>query len=651
MATYTAIGAGGNWSSAATWGGAGFPGAADTAILNGTSGSVTVDVPSTCLTLTATGYNTNLVMTSTLTMATGGTCTLPSGASGQLTGTGALILNGTNALTTNGKAIPTLTYGTAGTKTITGNSTIATLNVNSATTHNGLYTLTVSNISLMSTLAGTTTVQFGTAGTHSGTSVMSCSVNWSGNGAINVTGSITYTSFDHTSYTGTFTVNTGVMPIVTGTTVLNASATYVSGGTGASMRFAGASGYNMTSNGVQLPYDLSFNTSSIKTLLDNWTVPHTNQFTALTSASTFNGFKFIIKGVFNTAAGVSGTTVFEFQTGANLTGGAGGSSCPFTFNGNVTISGNVSYGGSGVMTYTSGTITTTGSTITFISAATMNCSGITFANIAMGGNATITLSSALVQTGSLSGAYTVTANGYTWTIGGGLPTSGTCGIGTGTTEFILNGTGSVSNASLTVAGKLTINTAGTITLGNFNLGAGAVLKYVAGTISGTSVITCTENISLDLATIPTPPSFTSTASVGVTLLSKLVCNAMNCLGAYFFNFATGAYDVECNALTITSNGSVYILGGQTLKVNTSISMLMGASTVPGLRALSGVMGLNYRGTYANCAIYRANLANINASASVIPIYNWNGNGTNNCTRVYTVSNKDIRGAGYTIINI
>jgi len=68
MTTYTAVSGGGNWSSNSTWSPSGHPVQGDTAILNSSSGNVTVDVASACDDLDCTGY------TNTLTLSAGLTC-------------------------------------------------------------------------------------------------------------------------------------------------------------------------------------------------------------------------------------------------------------------------------------------------------------------------------------------------------------------------------------------------------------------------------------------------------------------------------------------------------------------------------------------------------------------------------------------------
>lgn len=116
--TYTAVAAGGNWNSAATWDvGTGYPVAGDTAILNATlTGTVTVTAAAACAVLnmennggTLALGNNNITCTSNVTVD--GTITA---------GTGAIILSGTagKTLKTNGVTVPNISI-TSGAQTIT----------------------------------------------------------------------------------------------------------------------------------------------------------------------------------------------------------------------------------------------------------------------------------------------------------------------------------------------------------------------------------------------------------------------------------------------------------------------------------------------------------------------------------------------------
>jgi hypothetical protein len=80
MATYTAAADGGNWADDATWGGGGHPVAGDTAILNATSGNVTLSAAAACAVLDCTGYTGTLAF-ATYSLTATGNVTLPSGMS------------------------------------------------------------------------------------------------------------------------------------------------------------------------------------------------------------------------------------------------------------------------------------------------------------------------------------------------------------------------------------------------------------------------------------------------------------------------------------------------------------------------------------------------------------------------------------------
>jgi len=652
MAVYTAIPTGGNWSSAATWGGAGFPVAGDTANIPSTClAPVTVDVASACLILNCTGFNSNLVMSNTLTIATGGSVTLPSGASGALTGSAALILNGAVSLTTNNKAIPALTYGTAGTKTVTGTFDVTGLfTVSAATIQTGGILSIKGGATFTGNLSGSSTVII-YAGTISGAGVVSVnSLQWSGSGAVTIAGGVSLNNFDHTSFTGTLTINSGVLFVVAGTTVLNASATYTSGGAGASIRFGGAGAYNMTSNGVQLPFDFSCNTGNVHTLLDNWTI--TGQFTTLTTACTFNGFKFILQSTVTLAAGLNGTTVYEFGTGFNLAGGAGGSSATFVFNGNGTISGSFAIGNGSIITYTSGTINASSGTLSIISSnVTLNIgSSINFGTLSSSssGNPTnITLNNDLYCVniaGSSNAIFTfnsLTSNVY---CSGSLPTSNVVTL-QGTSKVIMNGTGNINNSSLSITVILEINTAGTISIGAAIIRL--LFRYIAGNItniSGSGYLGCYSGVSLDIANIPTMFEIRAMTSSAITLLSNLNCKSMTAGTAVTLNFS-GSFNITCQDIVISTNSGIYCPNGSLVTVTNSITLYPTSGTVPSLRALAGIMYLKYTGTYANCLIFKGSLVNIDASQSTIPIYIWGAGVATNCTNVKVVTGADIGGGG------
>ena len=157
--------------------------------------------------------------------------------------------------------------------------------------------------------------------------------------------------------------------------------------------------------------------------------------------------------------------------------------------GTITISGNVYYS-AGTLTYTAGTVTTTGSTL-HLGASTALPSGITWNNLTISNAGTYTLAANTTLTGSLvadaNSNSNIILNNDNLYIGGGLTIGNGNGAGglSGTTNLILNGTGTWSQVSGSVANNLTINTAGTITVSGtvgYNTGT---LTYTAGTVTTT----------------------------------------------------------------------------------------------------------------------------------------------------------------------
>ena len=203
-----------NWStvsSASATNAGTFPVAADTAIFDAGSITCTVNVASACAVLTMTGFNASLAMNAILTVS--GACTLPSGASGGLTGTSALTLSGTQTLTTNGKTIPALTSTTTSSvKTIVGNLTTGNFTVTNNSTFNGNKIIVTGTTVFSGNCAGTTIVEFqtgailvGGAGICTTSFIFNGNVTWSGTVAV---GAMTWT---YTS--GTITATSGTLSI------------------------------------------------------------------------------------------------------------------------------------------------------------------------------------------------------------------------------------------------------------------------------------------------------------------------------------------------------------------------------------------------------------------------------------------------------
>jgi hypothetical protein len=135
----------GDWNNTATWStssggapGASFPTSADAAILDATSGSitVTVNVTSACASLTATGYTGTLTFGS-VTLTSSGSVTLGSGMTMTGTGAGQLRIN-SGTMTSNGISTTLPTLGLGGSVTLNTNGTTWT---NISVISSGTYTL------------------------------------------------------------------------------------------------------------------------------------------------------------------------------------------------------------------------------------------------------------------------------------------------------------------------------------------------------------------------------------------------------------------------------------------------------------------------------------------------------------------------------
>lgn len=653
-----------NWStvsSASAVNAGTFPVAADTAIFDAASLTCTVNVASACAVLTMTGYNTNLVMNADLTVS--GTCTLPSGASGALTGTSTLILStATQSLVTNSKAIPALTFSIAGTKTITGTSTITGLLTTTGTTvfNGGGFTVT-GGMTIGGNLSGTTTMALN-GGTFTGAFVVTNTTTYSTATAITIASSMTLPNLVHsTGYTGTFTINNGVTLNIAGNVNLNASATYVAGGSTAGLRLTGAS--TITPNGLTLPYNFSSTGAGTKTLAANLTLGSGKSFEVLTNNCAFNGFRLYMSGTFTTGTNISGTTVFEFNTGATLNTGIGIITAPIVFNGDVTWAGSVRFGTGANITYTSGTINATSGTLG-ISQTSVTLTGwstnINIGTIGIYVNATGAVNCLTdIYCGSIvsfSNPCILSLNSATNKVyvSGSLPTTLTTTLG-GTATIVMNGTGTWNWISMSVVQAVEINTAGTISLGNMNVRKS--FKYIAGSITDLGAeIYLNPPATLDLDTLPIRVGVRFNSTGVMTLASNLNCTTFGKLttSQYTSMSVVGGFNIDCNNFVVVGNGDTLTLqSGQTMTVNTMIRIsgttfltpytgtTINAST-PGVQT-----SIAYLGTPENSKVAYALLTDIDAFPSPMPIYTMYGS-VSNCLNAYAATVEDIGSAGATL---
>lgn len=408
MATRTVSNGGGSYNSTGTWVEGAVPTSADDVVFTATSGNLVINTTSAAKTVNMTSYTGTISGTSTWTVS--GNVTLVTAAT--FSGSWTMIINATATLTSNGK-----TFNNAFTWSGTNTTTLADNWIWSGT-------VTFSTTTLNRTSAGVGESTFkGTisAGTVTGTSKFTfdgCSITSPNianvmevnttSGTFNITGSnfiITGTSFTYVA--GNTNCNTSTVKVY-GVSTLNVSGA----NTGVVTSSSGINFYNLTlgqpatNTGV---VTLSSNITTIGTFTTN----NTGNTTVVCNGSTIYCSGNLVS---NTAYG-GGSAAAIIGTSTLVISGTGTWSCSasvaasvnlnMTINtaGTFTVSSNV-YFNNATMTYTAGTVVTTGSTLWLFSvlssAVTLNTAGITWNNVAnFSGSSTLTLNSLLTVSGNM----------------------------------------------------------------------------------------------------------------------------------------------------------------------------------------------------------------------------------------------------------
>jgi len=357
MAVRTIAAGGGNWNATATWMEGIVPILGDTVFAAVTSGQLTVNVASECTSIDFTNYTNTLTMNAILSV--GGNVTLV--AAMTIAGASVLKLTATGTLTSNGKTWPNGMTCTAtflathtlvddwtigGTLTLTagylGSGTKDFFNGNNLYIGGGLAVQGSGNASV----DGTTTFILNGTGTWSaGTS--SAVLN---NLTFNTTGTITIGNVAKRG--GTLTYIAGTMN-VSGTLTLRLVATTLntSGMVWNSVTFGDAVTYTLTSD---------FNVRGLTLGL--------SAVTTTINGSTINVSGNIVMG----GSIITGTTNLK-MTGGTFTGiSTAQLRLPLEIAGDVTISDSAEFRyNTGTLTYTSGKVTTTGSTLLIALATTL----------------------------------------------------------------------------------------------------------------------------------------------------------------------------------------------------------------------------------------------------------------------------------------
>lgn len=377
-----------NWS--ATSGGvnnASVPTSADSATFNGlggagnTSSIISATVTILSLTITA-AYTATMTHNAVLTVA--GSITL--GANYTIAGASAITISATSTFTSSGKTWPNnIIHTNTQTCTLVGNLTVSGLvTITGATTTNRTATETLNyngGIAVNNTLAGTAVIILA-GGTWSGTNTTGIANSLTINGNITISGNVYYR-------TGTLSHTSGT-PVVTGSTL------------------------NLTANATLNTSTMSWNNVSISAGTI-YTLTSSLNINGLLSAAVGGGTAVnrttseVINcfGGFNIGNNFTGTATIVAKGGTLISNGFAAINGPsLTIDGNVTFSGNFTYGG-GTMTYLSGNVITQNSLLA-TGNSTLNTKGITWNNVQL--NDTVTLTSDFTAIGSFTQINLTTIN-------------------------------------------------------------------------------------------------------------------------------------------------------------------------------------------------------------------------------------------------
>lgn len=283
------------------------------------------------------------------------------------------------------------------------------------------------------------------------------------NGASTFTASTTILSLTFSGYTNTITINTGQTITIAGNFTDDTNHGWTVTGSG-KITISAAS--TITSGGKTFPGAVTFTNTNTKTLSGNWVISGLLTFSGATTLNWTTNESISCSGITATAS-CSGTAKI-ILTGGTWSG-ASVVSNNLDIQGNVTVSSSVFYQ-TGTLTYISGTVTTTGSTLNINANTTLNTNGITWANITVAAASTITLNSLLTVSGILS-----TSNiAVTW--------AGTDGWTCGT--FNSDATTSGGNQTFANGKTYTITTA----LTGFKSRVGSILLFTSDHASNRAII-------------------------------------------------------------------------------------------------------------------------------------------------------------------
>lgn len=578
--------------------------------------------------------NGNVTITGTVTKA-GGTITY---LGGTVTTTGSTLCISSNA--------GTLVTNTLNTNGITWNNVYLSADGYAITT-----TLT-SNLTINGLVTqGTTAIINRTT-----TETVTCAGGFSISGTLSGTANITWTGGSWSQSSTTYAINNNIT--IAGDVTLSGTNTSYGVGT-----FTYSSGtVTVTGNSFRIFDNCTLNTNGMAFNEINFGTGGTAKTVTLTSNLLLNGQIYCSTtngGVFNrtttetvtcngiqvTALGsISGTALINLNGGTWTCLSTGGVTSDMTIGGNVTISGNVNYG-TGTLTYSSGIVTTTASTLT-LGTCTLNTNGISWNNVTLNSTTKIiTLTSGLFVGGLLTNSGVSTINpttGETITLGGGL-----------TTNAILSGSATVIFTGGTWSGNGSSLISNTNISGSFTIGSNATyggvatnaLKYVSGSITVTnSTLTISGSCVLDIGAVNwdnltfTGPATTASLSSSLYVSRSLSVNASRAFTSSLNTpsswscYTLTSTATTANVISLQSGSSYEVRNALILNTavpTSNISVISNSSTV------GAILTLNHGSTCNSCA----NFTRITASFGR-PINSFNSIVTQ-CGNVYSYTNKGV----------
>jgi hypothetical protein len=570
-----------------------------------TNGSTT----SGATTTSSTGINwnnvtlyTTLNLTSNFTCVgtlTSGVCTITRAASenvylgGSLTMSGtitstaaAIIMNGTGTWSGSSALIAPLTIDTSGTITISGAVFFSTrtLTYTAGTVTTTGSTLTISASCTLAT-NGITWNNFTTSTTATITLTNNFSMSgvWTSRaGTITFAGAGTFNSTGSISFSSTAAVTTkNALPNITTITISNNATTTLAGDITAS---------GLVTLGVTSSSTIISSTGGARTITCSagLTIGSTTGFVACNVNLKITG------GTISSSGSLSGgyiqiNSTYQFEIDGNVTFAAANA---------LYMYGGVTTGTGGTFKYTSGTVTTTGSSI-YVQAMNFNSGSIAWNNVwFISGSASTTVLQSnitvngLLTLGYLTVSYTINNDGTTKTIAanGGITMSGSTSIVSGTANIRATGGTITGVSSVQLRNNLEI-------VGNVTFASGVTFNYNTGILLYTSGAVTTTNSTLSVGASTTLNTngitwhnLTTSATAVITLSSNFTWSNIWSSTSGTVTFTGAGLLVSTGSISFTSSAAVTI--PNSLLSLTTITITSNATTtLAGNISCSGLLTL------------------------------------------------------------